>query len=83
LYAHANQVVKPKRAIMPEQVRKEPSERATKTEHTDTADKLPHSDHKSPEVLKEELDDLLDEIDDVLEENAEAFVAAYIQRGGQ
>jgi prokaryotic ubiquitin-like protein Pup len=31
----------------------------------------------------DETDDLLDEIDDVLEENAEDFVRAYVQKGGQ
>lgn len=30
-----------------------------------------------------EVDDLLDEIDDVLEENAEAFVRGYVQKGGE
>ncbi len=35
------------------------------------------------EKLAEETDDLLDEIDDVLEENAEDFVRAYVQKGGQ
>jgi ubiquitin-like protein Pup len=35
------------------------------------------------EELADETDDLLDEIDAVLEENAEEFVAAYIQKGGQ
>ena len=30
-----------------------------------------------------EIDDLLDEIDDVLETNAEEFVAAFVQKGGQ
>lgn len=35
------------------------------------------------EQLKEELDALLDEIDEVLEENAEQFVASYIQKGGE
>jgi prokaryotic ubiquitin-like protein Pup len=35
------------------------------------------------EALKAELDDLLDEIDDVLESNAEEFVKAYVQKGGQ
>jgi prokaryotic ubiquitin-like protein Pup len=35
------------------------------------------------EALKAELDDLLDEIDDVLETNAEEFVKAYVQKGGQ
>ncbi len=33
-------------------------------------------------VVKE-IDDLLDEIDDVLETNAEDFVNAYVQQGGE
>lgn len=35
------------------------------------------------EKLASETDDLLDEIDDVLETNAEDFVRAYVQKGGQ
>lgn len=35
------------------------------------------------EKLTGETDDLLDEIDDVLETNAEDFVRAYVQKGGQ
>lgn len=35
------------------------------------------------EKLKQETDDLLDDIDDVLESNAQAFVDAYVQKGGQ
>ena len=35
------------------------------------------------EKLAAETYDLLDEIDDVLEENAEDFVRAYVQKGGQ
>ncbi|MCA9334553.1 ubiquitin-like protein Pup [Candidatus Saccharibacteria bacterium] len=31
----------------------------------------------------DDIDDLLDEMDDVLEENAEDFVSAYKQKGGQ
>ncbi len=38
---------------------------------------------KKGEELKEEMDSLMDEIDEVLEENAEAFVRNYVQRGGQ
>ena len=38
---------------------------------------------KKGEKLKEELDKLLDDLDDILEENAEEFVASYVQRGGQ
>jgi ubiquitin-like protein Pup len=33
--------------------------------------------------LRAELDDLLDEIDEVLETNAEEFVRAYVQKGGE
>ncbi|MPY82758.1 MAG: ubiquitin-like protein Pup [Actinophytocola sp.] len=35
------------------------------------------------EQLGEDVDTILDEIDDVLEENAEDFVRAYVQKGGQ
>jgi ubiquitin-like protein Pup len=35
------------------------------------------------EKLASETDDILDEIDDVLETNAEDFVRAYVQKGGQ
>lgn len=30
-----------------------------------------------------EIDDILDEIDEILEENAEAFVSSYVQKGGE
>ncbi len=33
--------------------------------------------------LTDDVDAMLDEIDDVLEENAEDFVRAYVQKGGQ
>lgn len=33
--------------------------------------------------LASETDDLLDDIDDLLEENPQAFVEAFIQKGGQ
>lgn len=35
------------------------------------------------EKIGEDVDTMLDEIDDVLEENAEDFVRAYVQKGGQ
>jgi ubiquitin-like protein Pup len=35
------------------------------------------------EEVRHDLDDLLDEIDEVLEENAEEFVKAYVQKGGE
>lgn len=33
--------------------------------------------------LTDVIDSLLDEIDDVLEENAQEFVASFIQKGGE
>ena len=36
-----------------------------------------------PAEMQFDIDDLLEDIDDVLEENAEEFVAGYIQKGGQ
>lgn len=35
------------------------------------------------EKLNEDVDAILDDIDDVLEENAEDFVRAYVQKGGE
>ena len=35
------------------------------------------------EKLRAALDDLIDEIDESLAENAEEFVANYVQKGGQ
>lgn len=50
-------------------------------------DETPGSDgsagQERRDKLAEETDDLLDEIDDVLEENAEDFVKAYVQKGGE
>jgi ubiquitin-like protein Pup len=33
--------------------------------------------------FKTEMEDILDEIDSVLEENAQEFVQAYVQKGGE
>jgi ubiquitin-like protein Pup len=38
---------------------------------------------KTAQKKTEEVDELLDEIDEVLEANAEDFVRAYIQKGGE
>lgn len=38
---------------------------------------------KGGQVQANQLDSILDEIDVVLEENAEAFVRGYFQKGGQ
>jgi ubiquitin-like protein Pup len=62
-----------------EQIRKTPTRTDT---DTSTEEVAPASSEKG-EKLKAELDDLLDEIDEVLDENAEEFVRAYVQKGGQ
>lgn len=38
---------------------------------------------KSTDETKQEIDELLDEIDEVLEANAEDFIRAYVQKGGE
>ncbi len=40
-------------------------------------------DTKAEATSTEEVDDLLDEIDSVLEVNAEEFVKAFVQKGGE
>lgn len=40
-------------------------------------------DQKDRKELEAELDALLEDIDAVLEENAETFIAGYVQKGGQ
>ncbi len=37
----------------------------------------------APQVSVSAVDDLLDEIDSLLEDNAEAFVKSFVQKGGQ
>lgn len=47
------------------------------------ADEVAAKSAASAEERHAEVDALLDEIDDVLETNAEEFVAAFVQKGGQ
>jgi len=70
----------PAEVVMSERELKKKSAPARRED--DVVDEEPASS-ASGEKLKAELDELLDEIDDVLETNAEDFVKAYIQKGGQ
>jgi ubiquitin-like protein Pup len=69
-----------------------------RTEHMERVHERPKSHHRpraeaisdksvergvDTKDLERELDDLLDEVDAVLEENAEEFVKAYVQKGGE
>jgi len=56
----------------------EVDETATEPAATDTAEVQERHD-----ALTDDVDALLDEIDDVLEENAEDFIKAFVQKGGQ
>ncbi|CAL9525658.1 Prokaryotic ubiquitin-like protein Pup [Actinosynnema sp. ALI-1.44] len=49
----------------------------------DGADGAAAAGQERREKLGEDVDAILDEIDDVLEENAEDFVRAYVQKGGE
>jgi ubiquitin-like protein Pup len=55
----------------------------TTREETVVEEDVTSPENRQGEKIKAELDDLLDEIDEVLEENAEEFVRAYVQKGGE
>ena len=60
---------------------------STRDRHEDTTDEAvtgtPAADGAVEDGTVDALDVLLGEIDGILEENAEKFVADYVQRGGQ
>jgi prokaryotic ubiquitin-like protein Pup len=62
------------------QLKKSASQQTSETESSPGKGKV---DDAEIQRIKEETDELLDAIDAVLEENAEEFVAAYVQKGGE
>lgn len=72
---------------MPEYKRARPSKSERNTEsQSDTDEAVATKQGEAAtraEVLKDELDTLLDEIDKTLEVNAEEFVRNYVQKGGE
>lgn len=60
-------------------------QRAQRTEaEAEVTDEVSTADvQERHEKISDDVDAILDEIDDVLEENAEDFVRAYVQKGGQ
>lgn len=66
---------------MSEQVRQTKSKSEAK--RVAELEKAEATSNAEAEALKAETDDLLDEIDSVLEEDAQAFIAGYIQKGGE
>ncbi|MDQ1248874.1 MAG: prokaryotic ubiquitin-like protein Pup [Actinomycetota bacterium] len=65
---------------MPDQERVHKRSEAAEDDAATTAAPSTKSDAEARDA---EVDALLDEIDDVLETNAEEFVAAFVQKGGQ
>lgn len=55
----------------------------SKKESAETEVEATNSKKDSAQKVKDDTDALLDEIDAVLEENAEEFVRAYVQKGGE
>ena len=62
--------------------REQKKKQAPARQDEEVVEDAPQTSEKG-EALKAELDDLLDEIDEVLESNAEEFVKAYVQKGGE
>lgn len=59
-------------------------EQVNKTSSKTEEDEAPvEAKDLSNEELSDAVDDILADIDDVLEENAEEFVASFIQKGGE
>lgn len=67
-------------APMAKQERIQKQKSITKREETVEADPPKKVD---AEAVKDEMDAMLEDIDSVLEENAQAFVDGYIQKGGE
>lgn len=59
------------------------AEQKKKPKPSKDKDSAEDAGQKTAQKKTEEVDELLDEIDEVLETNAEDFVRAYIQKGGQ
>ena len=74
---------------MPEQIQKTKTFQEQKTDEASMKKMAEADAEKQAEIRAEgektisDIDDLLDEIDAVLEENAEEFVKAYRQKGGE
>lgn len=62
---------------------REQKKRQPVTRDTEEVEASAPAGSKQGDKIKAELDELLDEIDEVLEVNAEDFVRAYVQKGGQ
>ena len=52
------------------------------TSKQDETEEVEVVEHDVSEIT-DAVDDLLDDIDDILEENAQEFVASFVQKGGQ
>lgn len=60
-----------------------PQRQNEQVDDVDTAAEASSDVAERHEKLNEDVDAILDEIDDVLETNAEDFVRAFVQKGGE
>lgn len=67
---------------MAERVRKQRTV-VKKNTRTEVIDQPPAKSTAKREAIQREMDELLEDIDGVLEENAQEFVNAYVQKGGE
>lgn len=68
---------------MTQQQLAKPKPETSKTEQVDEVEGLSPERQAEVDALKAETDAIMDEIDSVLEQNAEEFVANYIQKPGE
>lgn len=68
---------------MSQQRAHKPRTRVTKNTRTEVLEETSTRGEEQRQALADEIDDLLDDIDEVLEENAQEFVQAYVQKGGE
>jgi ubiquitin-like protein Pup len=68
---------------MAEQIRRQQQSRRRERDRTEALEETDARPAHRSEAVRDDLDDLLEEIDEVLEQNAEEFVKAYVQKGGQ
>jgi ubiquitin-like protein Pup len=57
--------------------------RIQKNTRTEVIEEHKTRTEKEKEAVDQELDDFLDEVDGLLEENAQAFVDSFVQKGGE
>jgi ubiquitin-like protein Pup len=67
---------------MAERIRK-PRTVVKKNTRTEVMDQPASKSEVRRKAIQQEMDDMLEDIDGVLEENAQAFIDSFVQKGGE